>query len=119
MMCSPQPCNAPQASDMYGADMAPCSAAEAVDGAALALQRVDHVECCHGFPPRMFGVGDRVTENVLQERLQDTSRLIVDQRTDPLDATAASQTTDGWLGDAIDVVSHHLSGTCCAAFANP
>ena len=57
----------------------------------------------------MLGVGDGVTDDVLKEDLEDTTGLLVDEARDALDATPASQPTDGRLGDALDVVPKNLA----------
>ena len=57
----------------------------------------------------MLGVGDSVTDDVLQEHLEDTAGLLVDEARDPLHTTTASQTADGGLRDALDVVTEHLT----------
>lgn len=65
----------------------------------------------------MLGVGDSVTDHVLKEHLEDTTGLFVDETGDTLDSSTASQTTDGGLGDALDVVTEHLPVTLSAPFA--
>ena len=77
-------------------------AAESVEGASLALERVHHVERSHGLPLRVLSVGDRVTNNVLKESSEHRSRLFVDERRDALDTTTAREASDGRLGDAED-----------------
>ena len=62
-----------------------CLTAEAVQGAALAFEGVDHVHGGHGLPLRVLGVGDGVTDHVLQEHFEDTAGLLVDQAGDTLD----------------------------------
>ncbi len=56
----------------------------------------------------MLGVGDSIPDDILQEDLEDTPGLLVDEARDTLDTTAASQTPDGRLGDALDVIPEHL-----------
>ena len=56
----------------------------------------------------MLGVGDGVTDHVLQEDFENTACLFVDETRDTLDTSSASETTDGGLGDALDVVSEDL-----------
>ena len=73
---------------------------EAVQGASLALQGVDNIEGGHGLAAGVLGVGDGITDDVLEEHLENTAGLLVDEATDTLDATTASQTPDGRLGDA-------------------
>ena len=90
---------------------------ETVEGSALTLEGVDDVEGGDGLSLGVLGVGDGVTDDVLEEDLEDTSGLFVDQTGDSLDTTSTSETTDGWLGDALDVIPKDLSVTLGAAFA--
>ena len=48
---------------------------------------------------------------VLEEDLQDTSRLLVDEAGDTLDTATTGKTTDGRLGDTLDVITQHLAMT--------
>ena len=56
--------------------------AEAVERAALALERVHDVHGRDGLAARVLGVGDRVTDHVLEEHLEDTAGLLVDEAAD-------------------------------------
>jgi hypothetical protein len=51
---------------------------ETVQGAALSLQCVDNVEGCDGLALGVLSVGDGVTDDTLEEGLQDTASLFVD-----------------------------------------
>jgi len=51
---------------------------ETVEGSALSLQSVDNVEGGDGLALGVLGVGDGVTNNTLEEGLEDTSGLFVD-----------------------------------------
>ncbi|KFV54451.1 hypothetical protein N328_09022, partial [Gavia stellata] len=75
-------------------------AAEAIEGASLALEGVDHVHGCNRLPLSVLRVSDGVADHVLQEDLQHAARLLVDEARDALHAAAPSQTADGRLGDA-------------------
>ena len=92
-------------------------AAEAVEGAALALERVDDVHGGDGLAAGVLGVGDRVADHGLKEDLEDTAGLLVDEAADALDTTAACETADGGLGDALDVVAKNLAVALRAALA--
>ena len=83
--------------------------AEAVEGLALALEGVDHVHGGDGLAASVLGVGDRITDDVLEEDLEDTAGLLVDEARDALHTATASQTADGGLGDALDVVAKDLA----------
>jgi len=47
----------------------------------------------------MFSVSDRVTNDVLEEDLEDTTSLFVDETGDTLDTTTTSETTNSRLGN--------------------
>jgi len=81
---------------------------ESVQGAALALEGVDHVHGGHSLPLGVLCVGDCVTDDILQEHLKDPASLLIDQTGDALDSSTAGQTPDGRLGDTLDVVAQHL-----------
>ena len=86
-----------------------CLAAEAVEGLALPLEGVDDIHGGDGLPAGVLGVGDGVTDDVLEEHLEDTAGLLVDEAGDALDTTPARKTADGGLGDALDVVPEDLA----------
>jgi len=92
-------------------------AAEAVEGASLPLEGVDDVHGGDGLPLGVLGVGDGVADHVLKEHLEHAAGLLVDEARDTLHSSAASQTTDGRLGDALDVVAQHFAVTLGAALA--
>ena len=45
----------------------------------------------------MLSVGDGVTNDILQEDLEDTTSLLVDETRDTLDTATAGKTADGGL----------------------
>ena len=65
----------------------------------------------------MFGVSNGVTDHVLQKHLENTTGLLIDEAGDTLHATSASQTTDGWLCDPLDVVTKDLSVALGTSFS--
>ena len=79
--------------------------AEAVEGLSLTLEGVDDVHGRDGLAASVLGVGDRVTDDVLEEDLEDTAGLLVDETGDALDAATTGETADGGLGDALDVIA--------------
>ena len=83
----------------------------------MAFQRVDNVHGCDGLPLGVLGVGDGITDDILEEHLQDTTGLFVDETADSLDTTSASKTADGGLGDTLDVITQDFAMTLGAAFA--
>lgn len=86
------------------------SGTEAVEGAALPLERVDDIERSDGLALGMLCVGDRVTHDVLEEASEHVSCLLVDQRGDALDAAAPCQPADRGLGDPQDGFLQGLLG---------
>ena len=65
----------------------------------------------------MLRVRDRVADHVLEEHLQHTTGLLINQAGNALDTTTASESADGRLGDAFDVATEDLSVTHGAALA--
>ena len=101
---------------MHGA-VAVSLTSESVQGASLPLEGIDHVHGGDGLPLGVFGVGDGIPDDVLEEHLEDTTGLLVDESGDTLDSATARQPPDGGLGDALDVVSQHLPVTLGASLA--
>ena len=65
----------------------------------------------------MLGVGNGITNDGLKEGLENTTSLLVDHGGDTLDTTTASETTDGGLGDTLDVVTQDLAVTLGATLS--
>ena len=94
-----------------------CLTAETIERAALTLECVDDVHGSDGLALGVLGVGDCVADHVLEEHLEDTAGLLVDEAGDTLHSTAASQTADGGLGDALDVIAKNFAMTLGASLA--
>ena len=117
--------------DLKGPDFAPKSkvicldekqnhlTAEAVQGASLAFQGVHDVHGGDGLPLGVLGVGDGIADDILEEHLQDTTGLLVDEAGDTLDTTTTCQTADGGLGDTLDVITQHLAMPLGASLSEP
>jgi len=78
---------------------------ESVQSAALTLEGIHNVHGSDSLALGVFGVGDGIPDHVLQEHLEHTSCLFIDETRDALHAASTSQTTDGGLGDSLDVVT--------------
>lgn len=89
---------------------------EAVEGAPLTFQSVYNVHGGDGLPLSVLGVGDRVTDDVLEEHLEHAASLLVDETGDTLHATSARQTTNGRLRNTLDVVTKYFPVTLRATF---
>lgn len=93
------------------------SAAETVEGATLTLESVDDIHGGYSLPAGVLGVGHRVADHVLEDYLEHTASLLGNEPRYALHTTTASQTADGRLGDALDVVAEHLAVALGAALA--
>ena len=91
--------------------------AKSVEGASLPLESIDNVHGRHGPSLGVLCVGDCITDHVLQEHLENSAGLLVDEARDTLDSTTASQTADSGLGDALDVVTKDLPMTLGASLS--
>ncbi len=78
------------------------SSTEAVESAALTFKSVDDVESGDGLSLGVLSVSDGIPKNVLEEASEDFSGLLVDERGESLDTTAAGQSADSRLGDTED-----------------
>ena len=82
--------------------------AKAVEGTALTFEGVDNVHGGDCFAFGMFGVGDSISNDILEEHLEDTSCLLIDESRDSLDSSSTCKTSDGRLGDSLDIISEDL-----------
>ena len=83
----------------------------------MSLQGVDDVQRGDCLPLGVLSVGDGVTDDRLEESLEDTAGLFVDHGRDTLDTTTAGETADGRLSDTLDVVAKNLPVTLGSALA--
>jgi hypothetical protein len=75
----------------------------------LAFQGINDIHGGDCLPLGVLSVGDSVPNDVFKEDLEDSSGLLVDQSGDSLHSTTTSQTTNGWFGDTLDVVTKDFS----------
>jgi hypothetical protein len=94
-----------------------CLTSETVEGLALTLERIDNIHGSDSLTTGMLSVGDRVTDDILKEYLEHTTGLLVDETRDTLDTATTSETADGGLGDALDVIAKDLSVTLGASLS--
>ncbi|KAG4948179.1 hypothetical protein JHK82_041359 [Glycine max] len=90
---------------------------KSVEGPSLPLKRINNVHSRNGLPPSVLRVSNGVTDDILQEDLENTASLLVDQTADTLHATPASQTTNRWLRNSLNVVAEHLTMSFCSSFS--
>ena len=82
---------------------------ESVEGAALALESVDDIHGGDGLSLGVLAVGDGISDDVLEEHLQNSTSLLVDEAGDSLDSSTTGKTTDGGLGDSLDVITQDFA----------
>ena len=90
---------------------------ESVQGTSLALEGIHDIHSGDGLSASVLGVGDGVTDNVLEEGSQDEAGLVVDERGDSLDTTASGESADSRLGDSGNVISQDLAVTLGSSLA--
>ena len=81
---------------------------ESIEGTSLPLEGIDDIHGGDSLPLGVFGVGDSIPDDILEEHLEHSTGLLIDKPGDPLDSSPPCQTSDGGLGDALDVVPQHL-----------
>lgn len=91
------------------------SSSKSVESPALALQSVRKVESCDCLVASMFSIGDCISDNVLEQNLD--TRLLVHQACDALDSRTSGQSTNGWLGDSLNIISQNLPVPLESTFA--
>jgi hypothetical protein len=82
---------------------------ESVKSSSLTLECIYNVECCHCLAAGVLRVCYGVTHNVLQEDLENTTGLVIDETADSLNSSSSSQTTDCWLCNSLDVLTNSPS----------
>ena len=78
------------------------SSTETIDGSALSLEGVDNVHGSHGFSSGVLSVGDGISDDSLEEALEDLSGVIIDEGGDSLDTSSSGESSDGRLGNAFN-----------------
>lgn len=82
---------------------------ETVQGTALALEGIDHIEGGDRLPASMLSVSHGVLDDPFEENLQDASALLIDQTRNALDTSTTSQSSDSGLRNTLDIVTQNLS----------
>ena len=88
-----------------------------VEGSSLSLESIDNVHGGDGLPLGVLGVGDGISDDIFQENLEDTTGFFVDQTRNTLDTSSSGQSSDGWFGDTLDVVTKNLSMPLGSSFS--
>ena len=90
---------------------------ESIEGTSLPLEGIHHIHSSDSFPLCMLSVGDSIPDDILQEHLENSPGLLVDESRDPLDTTSPCQTADGRLSDSLDVIPQDLAVTLGTTFS--
>ena len=85
----------------------------------MTLEGIDNVHGGDGLPLGVLGISYGVTDDILEEHLEDTTGLFVDEARDTLDTSSTGKTTDCRLGDALDVISQDLTVPLGASLSEP
>ena len=88
----------------------------------MSLESVDNIDGGDSLPLGVLSVGNGVPDDVLEERSEDESGLVIDERGDSLDTTSSSESSDGRLGNTHDgglerLGSHSLGSSLASNFA--
>merc|ERR1719369_2210299 len=84
---------------------------ETIEGTALPLESIDNIHGSNGFPFGVFSVGDSVTNDILQEHLENTTSFFINQARDAFHASTSCQTTNSGLGNTLDVITQDFAMT--------
>src|SRR5262249_30271359 len=75
----------------------------------LSFKSIDNVHGRDCLASGVLSVGDSIADHMLQEDLEHTTSLIVDGARNTLHTTTTSQTSDGGLGNTLDIVTELLA----------
>ena len=90
---------------------------ETVESLSLTLEGIDDIHGGDSLTTGVLSVGNRVANDVLEEDLQHTASLFIDETRDTLDTTTTGETTDSRLGNTLDIVAKNLSVTLGASLS--
>ena len=82
-----------------------CLTSESVECASLSFECIYHIHGGDSLSLGVLSVGDCITDDILEENLEHTSGLFVDQTRDSLHSTTTGQSANSWLRDTLDVVT--------------
>lgn len=93
------------------------STAESVKGPSLPLESIHNIHRRDGLPPGVLSIGDGITNDILEEDLENATSLFINEAADPLNSASPRQTPNCRLSYALYVVPQHLPVTLCAALS--
>jgi len=90
---------------------------ESIQGLALTLEGIDDIHGSDCLSAGVLSVGDTITNDILEEDLQDSTSFFIDESRNTLDTTTTGKTTDGRLGNTLDIITKYLSVTLGATLS--
>jgi hypothetical protein len=82
-----------------------------VKGLSLTLESINNIHGHNSLAASVLSVSDRVADDILEEHLEDSTSLLVNETRDTLHTTTTSETADSWLGDTLNVIAENLAVT--------
>ena len=83
----------------------------------MTFQSIDDIHGGDGLSLGVLGVGDGISDDVLEEDLEDTTGLFVDEAGDTFDTPTTRKTANGGLGDTLDVITQDFAMTLSATLS--
>ena len=85
----------------------------------MPLERKNDIRGSDSLTASVLSVGHSVTNDILEEDLENATCLLIDETADSLDTSSSCQTANDRLGDALNVVAKDLPVPLGASFAQP
>ena len=82
---------------------------KSVKGTPLTFEGIDDVHGSDSLSLGMLCVGDSIPDDILEEYLEHSASLFVNEAGDPLHSSSTGKTSDGRFGDSLDVISQDLT----------
>ena len=67
----------------------------------MSLEGIDDIHSGDSLSLGVLSVSDGIFDDSLEEVLQDLSGVLIDEERDSLDTASSGESSDGWLGDAL------------------
>ena len=90
---------------------------ETVKGASLTFKGIHHIHSGYRLPLGMLSVGDRVSDDIFKEDLENPTGFFIDETRNALHTTPSSQTANGRLGNSLDVITEYLAMPFCTSLS--
>lgn len=101
----------------YSAKKQSSLTSETIEGASLSLEGIDDIHGGNGLSLGVLGVCDCITNHIFEKDFQDSTGFFIDVSRNTLDSSSASESSDGRLGDSMDIISQNLSVAFSSRFS--